>query len=97
MLKTFLPLAALCALALGSAPAAAQSGGPTPNEQLGIHTGTQVTNGSAVMVTDQNGVHPEGYPGMAIRNRASGEPAPAHHRHHRRHRNQQETAEPAPS
>lgn len=97
MLKPLLPLAALCALALGAAPAAAQSGGPTPNEQLGIHTGTQVTNGSAVMVTDQNGAHPEGYPGMAIRNRASGDPAPAHHRHHRHHRHQHETAGAAPS
>ncbi|HEX2816847.1 MAG TPA: hypothetical protein VHN39_10645 [Phenylobacterium sp.] len=93
MLKTLLPLVALGALALTALPAAAQSGGPTPKEQVGIHTGTQTTNGSAVMVTDQNGIHPEGYPGMAVRNRASGDPAPAHHRHHRKHH---ETTEPAP-
>jgi hypothetical protein len=83
MLKTLLAAATLAAVAL---PAAAQSGGPTPNEQVGIHTGTTTTNGSAVIVKDQNGTHPEGYPGMAVRNRAAGDSGPAtHHRHHRRH------------
>jgi hypothetical protein len=91
MLKHIISTGALAALALGALPAAAQTGGPTPNEQLGMHTGTQTTNGSAVLVQDQNGAHPEGYPGMAIRNRASGDPGPAHHRHHRKHH---ETAPP---
>ena len=85
MLKTLLPLAT-AALALGALPAAAQSTlGPTPNEQVGIHTGTTAANGSAVIVQDRNGTHPEGYPGLAPRNRASGDPASMHRRHHRRH------------
>jgi hypothetical protein len=84
MLKILTLAAVLAAAAL---PAAAQSGGPTPKEQVGIHTGTTTTNGSAVMVRDQNGTHPEGYPGMAVRNRTTGESGPAtHHRHHRKHR-----------
>jgi hypothetical protein len=67
-------------------PAAAQSTlGPTPNEQNGMHTGTTVTNGSAVIVHDQNGTHPEGYPGMAPRNRVTGDSGPATHHHHKHH------------
>lgn len=90
-MKTLLPLV-VAALALGALPAAAQSTlGPTPNEQVGIHTGTTVTNGSAVIVQDRNGTHPEGYPGFALRNRASGDAASAHRRHHWRH-----PAEPSP-
>jgi hypothetical protein len=88
MLRTLIPLAAAAALMAGAVPAAAQStNGPTPNEQVGIHVGDTTTNGSAVVVRDQNGVHPEGYPGMAVRNRASGDSASTmhHRRHHRRH------------
>jgi hypothetical protein len=83
MLKS-LALAAIVAVA--ALPAAAQStNGPTPNEQNGMHTGTTVTNGSAVIVRDQQGIHPEGYPGMAVRNRATGDSGPATHHHHHRH------------
>jgi hypothetical protein len=88
MLRTFSPLAALALLALVGLPAAAQPtpNGPTPNEQVGIHTGTTTTNGSAVIVQDQNGTHPEGYPGMAPRNRVSGDSGTTRgHHHHRRH------------
>jgi hypothetical protein len=85
MLKTLLPLA-VAVVALSALPAAAQSTlGPTPNEQVGIHTGTTAANGSAVIVHDQYGTHPEGYPGFAPRNRASGDPVSMHRRHHRRH------------
>jgi hypothetical protein len=94
MLKLLISGAAAAALAGAALPATAQSGGPTPKEQVGIHTGTQTTNGSAVIVTDRQGTHPEGYPGMAIRNRASGDPGPSHHRHHRKHH---VAAEPAPN
>jgi hypothetical protein len=83
MLKTLALTAVLAATAL---PALAQSGGPTPKEQVGMHTGTTTTNGSAVVVQDRNGTHPEGYPGMAVRNRTTGDSGPAtHHRHHRKH------------
>ena len=87
MLRIFVPAAAIAALALGALPAAAQSTlGPTPNEQVGMHIGTTVTNGSAVIVHDQNGTHPEGYPGFALRNRASGDAGSMHrHHHHGRH------------
>jgi hypothetical protein len=85
MLKLLVSGAAASALAFAALQAAAQTGGPTPGEQVGIHTGTQATNGSAVIVTDRQGTHPEGYPGMAIRNRASGDPAGRSHHHHRRH------------
>ncbi len=85
MLKTVLSAVAVAALAASALPAAAQSTlGPTPNEQNGMHTGTTTTNGSAVIVHDKNGTHPEGYPGMAPRNRIAGEAGP-HHRHHRKH------------
>jgi hypothetical protein len=85
MLRLLLSSAGALALAMAALPAAAQSGGPTPKEQVGIHTGTQTTNGSAVVVTDRQGTHPEGYPGMAIRNRTSGDNGPSHHRHHGKH------------
>jgi len=97
MLRLLVSSAAVAALAVAALPAAAQSGGPTPKEQVGIHTGTQTTNGSAVVVTDQQGTHPEGYPGMAIRNRASGDPGPSHHRHHRKHHDDhRDVTEPPP-
>jgi hypothetical protein len=90
MLKTLALAAVLTAAAL---PAAAQSGGPTPKEQVGMHTGTTTTNGSAVIVTDQNGTHPEGYPGMAVRNRTTGDNGPSHHRRHGKHHH---AAQPPP-
>jgi hypothetical protein len=86
MLKFLAPAAAL---ALIAAPAFAQpqpsSSPPSPNEQVGIHVGDNATNGSAVVVSDRNGVHPEGYPGMATRNNATSGAATPHHRHHRHH------------
>ena len=95
MLRTLVPIAALAALAMGAAPAVAQSTlGPTPNEQVGIHTGTTTTNGSAVVVSDQNGTHPENYPGMAVRNRAAGDSA-TNHPHHRKHHHP--ATEPSPN
>jgi hypothetical protein len=82
MLKMLLPLA-VAGLALGALPVAAQtSRGPNPNEQVGIHTGATTTNGSAVVAQDQNGTHPEGYPGMAPRNRVAGDATSNHRRHH---------------
>ena len=77
MLKSIALAAIVAAVAL---PAAAQSTlGPTPNEQVGIHTGTTAANGSAVIVQDQNGTHPEGYPGDGPRNRTTGDSGPATH------------------
>ena len=91
MLKRFLPLAAATTLALPAM--AAPPSGPTPNEQVGIHVGDTNTNGSAVVVTDRNGTHPEGYPGMAVRNRTSaGSGPPLHHRHHHPHHHVEEPA-----
>jgi len=87
MMRTLLPLAA--AFLAAALPAAAQSTkGPTPNEQVGMHIGDTNTNGSAVIVTDRNGTHPEGYPGMAVRNRVAGDRGPStpHHGRHHRHR-----------
>lgn len=82
MLKILVPAAAALGLALAvAAPAAAQ---PTPKEQVGMHVGDTTTNGSAVIVSDRNGTHPEGYPGMAVRNRIAGESSATHRRHHHR-------------
>ena len=83
MLKILVPAAAALGLAVAAAaaPAAAQ---PTPKEQVGMHVGDTTTNGSAVIVTDRNGTHPEGYPGMAVRNRIAGDSASTHRRHHHR-------------
>ena len=51
-----------------------------------MHTGTTASNGSSTIVTDRDGTHPEGYPGFAIVNHASGSSAATmHHRHHHRH------------
>jgi len=95
MLKAILSAAATVVLAASALPAQAQSTlGPTPLEQNGMHTGTTTTNGSAVMVTDRNGTHPEGYVGMAIRNRASGDPGKPSHRHHRHWRHAETPAAP---
>ncbi len=85
MLKSLL-LATAAALAAIALPAAAQSTlGPTPNEQLGMHTGTTVTNGSAVIVTDRTGTHPDGYTGMDTRNHATGGDSVQAGRHHHHH------------
>jgi len=93
MFRSVLSVGAVAAVALSALPAAAQSTlGPTPNEQNGMHTGTTAANGSAVIVTDRNGTHPEGYVGMAVRNRASGEPGG-----HRRHHHRRAPAETAPN
>jgi len=93
MLRSLIPLAAAAALALPAAAAQPTPNGPTPNEQVGMHVGDTNTNGSAVIVTDRNGTHPEGYPGMAVRNRASaGSGPPLRHRHHRRHHHVDEPA-----
>ncbi|MFI4966633.1 MAG: hypothetical protein ACHP9T_14845 [Caulobacterales bacterium] len=83
MLKAPVAAAAAVMSVVVALPAAAQTQGPTPGERVGIHTGDTATNGSAVVVTDRNGTHPEGYPGMALRNRTSAANPP--HRHHRRH------------
>lgn len=88
MWRTLLPAVALSALAVGVSPAAAQAtSGPTPREQVGIHIGDTTTNGSAVIVTDRNGTHPDGYPGFSVINRtaASGGPTSRHRHHIRRH------------
>jgi hypothetical protein len=90
MLRFLVPAAALALLSV--APALAQPAfksstvGPTPGEQNSMHTGTTASNGSSTIVTDQNGTHPEGYPGFAVVNSASGSGAATmHHRHHHRH------------
>jgi hypothetical protein len=85
MLRILLPVTAAAALASGVAAAQPTTTGPTPGEQVGIHTGTTTSNGSAVIVSDQNGTHPEGYPGQAVVNRASADTGTMHRRHHRRH------------
>jgi hypothetical protein len=94
MLRFLVP--AVAVLTLSAAPAFAQfSGpGPTPGEQNSIHTGTTASNGSSTIVTDENGTHPEGYPGHAVVNHASGSSdAVAHHRHH--HRRHAAVSEPS--
>jgi hypothetical protein len=93
MLKFILLAAAVAAVAL---PAGAQPGPSTPttpNEQVGIHTGDTASNGSATIVTDRTGTHPDGYTGMATTNRASGSGAT----HLRRHHHRRATSEPSPS
>ncbi len=86
MLKFLVPVAAVARLSAG--PVLAQSrAGPTPGEQNSMHTGTTASNGSSTIVTDQNGTHPEGYPGFSPVNHASGASAAnmRHRHHHRRH------------
>src|SRR4029077_1507479 len=93
MLKSIALAALVAAVAL---PAAAQStNGPTPREQNGMHTGTTVTNGSAVIVHDNQGTHPEGYPGMAGRNRPTRASGPATPRPH--HKLPPATSQPTPN
>jgi hypothetical protein len=86
MLRFLIPAAAVALLSAGPALAQFSTVGPTPGEQNSMHTGTTATNGSSTIVTDRDGTHPEGYPGMAVINHASGSSAAAihHHRHHRR-------------
>jgi|GEM_PF-1697422 len=83
MLKSLLWVSAAMAFTCAAAPVLAQSTlGPTPNEQVGMHIGTTVTNGSAVVVTDRTGTHPEGYPAMNIRNHIAGSSGVSSHRRH---------------
>lgn len=83
MLK-FLTLAAATAAVIAS-PAAAQPSGPTPGEQVGIHTGSTTTNGSSTIVTDRNGTHPDGFTGQLPVNRVSASRGMKTHHHHHRH------------
>jgi len=84
MTRLLIPAAGAAALLAASALSAAAQ--PTPKEQVGMHVGDTTTNGSAVIVSDRNGTHPEGYPGMAVRNRIAGDSGSMHHRrHHHRH------------
>ena len=87
MLKILVPVTAVALLS--AAPVMAQpfkTVGPTPGEQNSMHTGTTASNGSSTIVTDKDGTHPEGYPGFAVVNSASGGAAAADHRHHHHHR-----------
>jgi len=83
MLK-LIPMAAALVVA---APAVAQptTTGPTPAEQVGIHTGTTATNGSSTIVTDRNGTHPEGFEGQLPVNPISASNGVKRHHHHRHH------------
>jgi len=81
MLK-LIPAAA--ALAIFGLPAAAHTG-PTPGEQAGIHVGDTATNGSAIVVTDRNGTHPEGFSGQLPVNPISASNDVQRHHHHRHH------------
>jgi hypothetical protein len=69
--------------ALAAAPAALSQ--PTPREQVGMHIGTTVTNGSSTIVTDRWGTHPEGYVGFSPINHAMSDtnPPPREARRHR--------------
>jgi len=85
MRKSLSFLAAAAVLAAGSA-ALAQ---PTPAEQVDMHVGSPVTNGSSTIVRDRTGVHPDGFAGMSTINHAMADNTPTyrqHRRHHRRHR-----------
>lgn len=85
MLRILVPAAAVALLS--AAPTMAQfNRGPTPGEQNSMHTGTTASNGSSTIVTDRNGTHPDGYPGFAVVNHASGRSGTMHHHHYRRHR-----------
>jgi hypothetical protein len=82
MLKSIALAAAVAAVAL---PAAAQpsTGGPTPNEERGMYIGDTTANGSATIVTDRTGTHPDGFTGMAVQNHIAGDGDASHaHRHH---------------
>lgn len=81
-------------LTLAAAPALAQHPtlGPTPREQVGMHVGDANTNGSAVIVNDRNGIHPEGYVGQQVRNHAVGDSGPR--THHKRYHHRRVTAAP---
>jgi len=88
MLKSIALAAAVGVIAL---PAAAQqsTNGPTPREQVGIHTGDANTNGSATIVRDRNGIHPDGFTGQLPRNPiAASAGKTMHRRHHHRHHHQ---------
>ena len=82
-----LKLLAMAAALAVAAPAMAQptKSGPTPAEQVGIHTGTTATNGSSTIVTDRNGTHPEGFEGQLPVNPISASNGVKRHHHHSRH------------
>jgi len=82
MLKLIPAAAALAVFAL---PAAAQPAktGPTPLEQVGMHIGDTSANGSASIVTDRNGTHPEGFDGQLPVNPISASNGVKRHHHHR--------------
>ena len=77
MLKILIPAVGA---ALIAAPALAQ---PSPAEQQSMHIGSPATNGSATIVTDRYGTHPDGFVGMATVNRTSAAQTPHRRRHHR--------------
>ncbi|HZZ33752.1 MAG TPA: hypothetical protein VFE10_17350 [Phenylobacterium sp.] len=93
MLKSIALAAVVAAAAL---PAAAQRPtlGPTPNEQRGMHIGDTTANGSATIVTDRSGTHPDGFTGMAIRNRIAGSSTTNDLRRHHRPRHAASEANP---
>lgn len=66
------------AVAMIAAPALAQ---PSPAEQQSMHIGSAATNGSATIITDRYGTHPDGFVGMATVNSTSAAATP-HRRHH---------------
>jgi len=74
-------LAAIAALTATSALAQ-----PTPSEQVGMHIGTTVTNGSSTIVTDRWGTHPEGFVGFSTINHGTTDTNPPPPRRHHRHR-----------
>ena len=85
MMKTiaFAALAAAAAL-----PAVAQPAftGPTPAEQVGMFIGATSANGSATIVEDRTGVHPDGFTGQPLVNHTSAAHPPADHHRWRRDR-----------
>jgi hypothetical protein len=85
MLKLIPAAAALAVFALPAAAKPANTG-PTPLEQVGMHVGDTATNGSATIVTDRNGTHPEGFDGQLPVNPISASNGVKRHHHHRDHR-----------
>jgi hypothetical protein len=83
MLKSMVLAAAIAAIAL---PTTAQPSAaiPTPNEQRGMHIGDTTANGSATIVTDRTGTHPDGFTGMAVQNHIAADGGLRHARHHHR-------------
>jgi hypothetical protein len=78
------PIALAAIVAAIALPAAAQPTftGPTPAEQVGMFIGNAATNGSATVVEDRTGVHPDGFTGQSLVNPISAARAPSHRHHH---------------